>query len=332
MIDLRSDTVTRPSAAMLEAMTSAELGDDVYGEDPTVNALENLAARMTGKEAALFATSGTQTNLLGLLAHCERGHEYIVGHEAHTYMYEGGGAAVLGSIQPCPLPFNARGELELEAVAGAIKPDDSHFAITRLVCLENTQAGKVLSLDYLQAYSELCLQRGLRRHLDGARAFNAAVALGVPIAQIAQYFDTVSLCLSKGLACPVGSVLVGDGETISRARRWRKMLGGGMRQAGLLAAAGIHALENHVARLAEDHANAARLAHALEELHGFKLAEQPQTNMVMLHPDMDLSTLSIFLTGNDVRISGHRWVLHRDVSDNDVGRLIELCTEFSQQQ
>jgi len=329
MIDLRSDTVTQPTPAMLEAMLGARLGDDVYGEDPTVNALEEYAAAITGKEAAVFAASGTQTNLMGLLSHCQRGHEYIVGHSAHTYMYEGGGAAVLGGIQPCPLPFNERGELPLDAVEAAIKPDDSHFAITHLVCLENTQAGKVLELDYLRRYRDLAVRYGLKRHLDGARVFNAAVKLGVPVDEICQYFDTVSLCLSKGLACPVGSLLVGDRETIGRARRWRKMLGGGMRQAGVLAAAGLYALQHNVQRLREDHEHAAKVAEALSALPHFTLAEAPQTNMVMLHPSMELEGLTQHLQERGIRISGRRWVFHQDVSSGDVNTLIEACRAYS---
>lgn len=328
MIDLRSDTVTRPTPAMRDAMHRAETGDDVYGEDPTVNALEALAAEMTGKQAAVFAPSGTQSNLIGLLSHCQRGHEYIVGQTAHTYMYEGGGAAVLGGIQPCPLPLAADGTLPLEAIEASIKPDDAHFAVTRLVCLENTQAGRVLPLDYLARYSELAQRHGLRRHLDGARLFNAAVALGVPARDICQHFDTVSICLSKGLGCPVGSVLAGDAETIRTARRWRKMVGGGMRQAGILAAAGIHALEHHVERLREDHERAIRVGRALAELPAFRLRENPQTNMVMLAADMDIPPLRAHLAEHGIRISGPRWVFHLDISDNDVERLLQACRDY----
>lgn len=329
MIDLRSDTVTRPSAAMLQAMMTAETGDDVYGEDPTVNELEALAARITGKAAALFVSSGTQGNLLALLSHCQRGDEYIAGQDAHTYRFEAGGGAVLGSIQPQPIPFNVRGELPLDDIDRAIKPDDQHFARTRLVCLENTRAGMVLSMDYLADFSAFVDQRGLRKHLDGARVFNAAVKLGVGVDEIAAHFDSVSICLSKGLAAPVGSVLVGDEQTISSARRWRKMLGGGMRQAGILAAAGIYALTHHVERLAEDHANATRVADALRQLPGFVLAGDPETNMVLLDmPTGDFSRLQKYLADNDVRISGQRWVFHRDISAADTDRLIELCRGF----
>ncbi len=328
MIDLRSDTVTRPTPEMRDAMLSARTGDDVYGEDPTVNELEESMALLTGKEAALFAPSGTQSNLLALLSHCQRGHEYIVGRTAHTYLYEGGGAAVLGGIQPNPLPFAPDGTLPLEAVVETIKPNDPHFAITRLVCLENTQGGKVLPLDYLRAYRDLMEEKGLRRHLDGARLFNAAVALGLPAAEICAHFDSVSLCLSKGLGCPVGSVLVGDRKLIANARRWRKMLGGGMRQAGILAAAGLHALCHHIDRLCDDHAKAARVARALAQLPTFTLAEEPQTNMVMLAANTPIPSLKDHLQDHGIVISGTRWVFHLDISDDDVDRLINACQSF----
>ena len=330
MIDLRSDTVTRPSPEMLAAMTSAETGDDVYGEDPTVNRLEALAADMTGKEAALFVSSGTQGNLLALLSHCERGDEYIAGQDAHAYRFEAGGAAVLGSIQPQPLPFNDRGELPLDRVAAAIKPKDAHFAKTRLLCLENTQAGKVLSLDYLREAADFAKAKGLAFHLDGARVFNAAVKLKVPVTDITGHFDSMSFCLSKGLAAPVGSLLVGDSALITKAHRWRKMLGGGMRQAGVLAAAGIYALENNVQRLAEDHQHATRLAEALENLPAFPLAALPETNMVHLALAGDkLRRLKAHLADKDILISGPRWVMHRDVADSDVEKVIDVCRSFS---
>jgi threonine aldolase len=329
MIELRSDTFTKPTPAMLAAMQAAEIGDDVYGEDPTVNELERYAAEITGMEAAVFAPSGTQTNLIALLAHCQRGHEYIVGQHAHTYLYEGGGAAVLGGIQPCPLPFNTRGEIPLEAIEAAIKPDDPHYAITRLLCLENTHNGKVLALDYLRHWSELAQRHDLRRHLDGARVFHAAVALDVPVSEITQHFDTVSMCLSKGLAAPVGSVLVGDRMTINSARRWRKMLGGGMRQAGYLAAAGLYALKHNIERLQQDHANAARVAAALDGLRGFELRETPQTNMVFLREDMKLEALMSHLSEWGIRICDNRWVFHQDVSDADTDRVIEACRSFA---
>lgn len=332
MIDLRSDTVTKPDADMLDAMFHAPVGDDVYGEDPTVNALETMVATLTGKQAALFVSSGTQSNLLALLCHCGRGDEYIAGQDAHAYRFEAGGAAVLGGIQPQPLPFNERGELDLDEVRRTIKPDDYHFAKTRLLCLENTQGGKVLAMDYLAEFASLADSYGLKKHLDGARAFNAAVKLSINIKEICRYFDTVSICLSKGLAAPVGSVLVGDQETIDSARRSRKMLGGGMRQIGYLAAAGIYALENNVARLEEDHGNASLLADSLQNLAGFDVKEEPQTNMVMLDlPANRFSKLKAWLADNKVTVSGQRWVCHKDVSTDDVHRVLELCREFSTQ-
>ncbi|MCG3208267.1 MAG: L-allo-threonine aldolase [Anaerolineae bacterium] len=280
-IDLRSDTVTLPSPAMRQAMAAAEVGDDVYGEDPTVNRLEALAAERLGKEAALFVTSGTQSNLLAIMSHCQRGEEYIVGQTAHTYRYEAGGAAVLGSIQPQPLDFEPDGTLNLQQVAAAIKPDDYHFARTRLLCLENTQGGKVLPLDYLAQAGALAKTHNLATHLDGARIFNAAVKQQVDVREIARHFDTVSVCLSKGLAAPVGSVLCGPAEFIKTARRWRKMVGGGMRQAGVLAAAGIIALTEMVERLSDDHANARRLAKGLAGIPGIAVElDSVQTNMV----------------------------------------------------
>ncbi|HMQ53121.1 MAG TPA: low-specificity L-threonine aldolase [Anaerolineae bacterium] len=280
-IDLRSDTVSLPSPEMRQAMATAELGDDVYGEDPTVNQLEALVAETLGKEAALFVSSGTQSNLLAIMSHCARGEEYIVGQTAHTYKYEAGGAAVLGSVQPQPLDFQPNGTLNLDQVKAAIKPNDYHFARTRLLCLENTQGGKVLPLDYQAEARALARAHGLAIHLDGARIFNAAVKLGVEVQTISRHYDTVSVCLSKGLAAPVGSVLCGPADFIDRARRLRKMVGGGMRQAGVLAAAGIIALTQMVERLGDDHVNARRLAEGLLVIPGFDLnLEMVQTNMV----------------------------------------------------
>lgn len=330
MIDLRSDTVTSPCPEMREAMASATVGDDVYGEDPTVNDLEALAASKMGKEAALFVSSGTQSNLLALLSHCERGDEFIAGQDAHSYKYEGGGAAVLGGIQPQPLHFNDRGELELEEIRACIKPDDFHFARTRLLCLENTQGGKVLAMDYIAKFAELADEYGLLTHLDGARLFNASVKLSIDIKEICSSFNTVSICLSKGLGAPIGSILVGDANTIAKAKRLRKMLGGGMRQAGIIAAGGIFALENNVDRLAEDHANASLLADSLQNLAGFALKEQVQTNMVMLDlPSGQFSKLKGWLSEHDIKLSGQRWVCHKDVSTADVEQIIGLCREFS---
>jgi threonine aldolase len=251
-----------------------------------------------------------------------------VGQTGHTYMYEGGGAAVLGGIQPNPIPFAADGSLPLDQIEATIKPDDVHFAITRLVCLENTQAGKVLPMEYLSRYSEMVRAYGLRRHLDGARVANAAVKLGVSLADICQHFDTVSICLSKGLGAPVGSLLVGDRETIRMSRRWRKMVGGGMRQAGGLAAAGIYALTHQFERLQEDHDKAARVAEALTAMPAFTLAETPQTNMVMLSNRMDIAHLRSYLAEKGINILGARWVFHLDISERDVDYLIDVCRDW----
>ena len=265
-------------------MSGADVGDDVYGEDPTVNELQDRVAAMLGKEAALFVTSGTQGNLCALLAHCGRGDEYIVGHHAHTYMYEGGGAAVLGSVQPQPVPTGDDGMIDLSAASAAVKAPDHHFARTRLLCLENTIDGKVLTLEQMEASAEVAVRHGLAHHLDGARLWNAAVALGVPPAAVAGLFDSVSVCLSKGLGTPMGSVLAGPAALIDEAHKWRKMLGGGLRQAGIMAAAGLYALDHHIDRLAEDHANAARLAAGLDAIDGVKI-DSCATNMVFIRLD-----------------------------------------------
>ncbi len=319
MIDLRSDTVTQPTPAMRQAMLDAELGDDVYGEDPTVTRLEQRLAGDLGLEAGLFVPSGTMSNLLGLLAHCERGDEYLVGQQAHTYKYEGGGAAVLGSIQPQPIEMAADGSLDLDLVRSYIKADDFHFARTRLLALENTMHGKVLPLAYLAAARAFTREHGLALHLDGARLYNAAVKLGVPVREISQHFDSVSICLSKGLGAPVGSVLCGDATLIAKARRWRKVVGGGMRQAGMLAAAGLHVLDHQVERLAEDHAHAAQLGTALAEL-GYQV-EPVQTNMVYLAMGNEAPALQAFLAERGIRISPAprlRLVTHLDVSADDI--------------
>lgn len=326
-IDLRSDTVTQPCAAMRAAMAQAPVGDDVYGDDPSVNRLQALAAELFGFEAALFAPSGTQTNLIALLTHCGRGDEYIVGQEAHTYKYEGGGAAVLGSIQPQPLAHQADGSLVLEDIAAAIKPDDFHFARSRLLALENTIGGRVLDLDYLRAATGLAHQRGLATHLDGARICNAAVQQGVSLKDAVQGFDSVSVCLSKGLGAPVGSVLCGSHSFIGQSLRWRKMLGGGMRQAGILAAAGIYALEHNVQRLAEDHTNALYLAQGLEAIPGLAV-QMSQTNIVYV--DLPLQCLSglaaaLHESGIIASVNAHmRLVTHKDVSRQDIAYVIEV--------
>ena len=328
-IDLRSDTVTRPSASMRAAIAAAEVGDDVYGDDPTVNALQARLAADLGFEDALFLPSGTQSNLVALMAHCARGDEYIVGMDAHTYKYEGGGAAVLGSIQPQPIPQAGDGTLPLAAVERAIKPLDPHFARTRLLCLENTWQGRPLPLDYLAQARALCDRRGLALHLDGARLYNAAVADGVAPREIARHFDSVSVCLSKGIGAPVGSVLVGSRALVSVARRWRKVTGGGMRQAGLLAAACLHALDHNVARLVEDHARAARLASALAALPDVEQVEQ-HTNMVFVTvAPAALPRLRDRAAAGHVRLSigdepRLRLVLHLDVAEADLDRVVSV--------
>lgn len=333
VIDLRSDTSTRPTESMSAAIADAEVGDDVYGEDPTVNHLESLAAEMMGTEAAVFATSGTQSNLLGLLAHCQRGDEYIVGQDAHTYKAEGGGAAVLGSIQPQPLDFETDGTLDLDKVAGAIKPDNIHYARTKLLCLENTRAGIVVPLDYLCKARKFTQDYNLQLHLDGARVFNAAVKLKLPVDEIAGQFDSVSFCLSKGLGAPVGSVLCSTTEVIKEARRWRKVLGGGMRQAGIIAAAGVFALTKHVDRLEEDHVNAALLAEGLNEIDELTIDYPPeQTNMVFIEVAESHSTiLSEHMKQGGILISSGtriRLTTHLDISRKDVYTVIKEFKKF----
>lgn len=331
-IDLRSDTVTRPTPDMLRSMTEAEVGDDVYGEDPTVNRLESFAADLLGKKAAIFCPSGTQSNLLALLTHCQRGDEYIVGQTAHTYKYEGGGAAVLGSIQPQPLLFESNGTLDLKKVADFIKPDNFHFARTRLLCLENTHNGKALPMAYLKEAHQFTNDNHLVHHLDGARVFNAAVKLGVDVKEITQYFDTVSCCLSKGLGAPVGSVLAGSRHQIDEARKWRKMLGGGMRQAGILAAAGLYALSNNVERLREDHENAHQLAEQLSEIDSVTIDQNMvHTNIVFAEFKADIYELAKFLKEKGILITVSnpcRMVTHLDVSKNNIRQVVEAVKTF----
>lgn len=332
VIDLRSDTVTQPTPGMLQAMTRAPLGDDVYGEDPTVNRLQAVLAERLGFAAGLFVPSGTMSNLLGLMAHCERGDEYIVGQQAHTYKYEGGGAAVLGSIQPQPLEVQADGSLDLQQVLAAIKPDDFHFARTRLLTLENTMQGKVLPLEYLAAARQLTHEQGLGLHLDGARLYNAAVRQGVDAQQITRHFDSVSVCLSKGLGAPVGSVLCGSRELIGKAARLRKMVGGGMRQAGVLAAAGLYALDHQVERLADDHANAARLGQGLAEL-GYSV-EPVQSNMVYVQIGERAAALKAHCAAHGITLSAAarlRLVTHLDVSAAQIEQVVEIFAGFIRQ-
>ena len=320
---------------MRAAMAAAEVGDDVYGEDPTVNKLQEATATLLGKEAALFVTSGTQGNLCGLLAHCGRGDEYIVGDHAHTYMYEGGGAAVLGSIQPQPVPTGDDGMIDLAAAEDAVKSPDHHFARTRLLCLENTTDGKVLTLEQMEASAALAARHGLSHHLDGARLPNAAVALGVSAAEVAAPFDSVSVCLSKGLGTPMGSVLAGPADLIDEARKWRKMLGGGLRQAGIVAAAGLYALEHHIDRLADDHANASRLADGLAAIDGVKI-DSCATNMVFIGVDDkehgDVANLQAGLTDRGIltrwKGSRARLVTHLDVTADHIETAIDAFAEL----
>ncbi|KFZ31130.1 threonine aldolase [Pseudidiomarina salinarum] len=326
MIDLRSDTVTRPSTGMRQAMADAPVGDDVFGDDPTVNAVQQRVAELTGKEAGLFASSGTQTNLLALLSHCQRGDEYLVGQEYHTYRYEAGGAAVLGGIVPQPFEVEADGTLNLQLVEKRIKPDDPHFPITRLLALENTHTGKVIPQQYMLKARKLADKHGLKLHLDGARIFNASVATGLDLAELAAPFDSVSLCFSKGMGTPIGSVLVGSKKLIQRAHRLRKMLGGGMRQAGIIAAAVDYALDHNFDRLADDHANALELASALKGLPGI-VVEPAQTNMVYVNFESLEAALNVsdHLRSKDIltaRSQRMRLVTHLNVSRSDIEQVV----------
>ena len=331
LVDLRSDTVTRPTAAMRDAIAAAPVGDDVFGDDPTVNALQIRIAEMLGFEAALFMPSGTASNLCALLAHCGRGDEYLVGQLAHTYRYEGGGAAALGGIQPQPITQQPDGTLALAEIEAAIKPDDAHFARSRLLALENTWNGNVLPAGYIEQAVALARRRGLATHLDGARLFNAAVASGVAAGQIAGQFDSVSVCFSKGLGAPVGSALCGSRDFIARAHRIRKQTGGGMRQVGLLAAAALYALDHHIDRLADDHALAQRLYDGLAALPGIS-ATAPHTNIVFAQvaggrgPALlaHLQARGVLATG----LIGLRFVTHLDVDAAGIARAIAAAAEF----
>jgi threonine aldolase len=340
--DFRSDTVTQPTAAMRAAMASAPLGDDVFADDPSVNALQEKIAALLCFEAALFMPTGTQSNLCGILAHCQRGDEYIVGQLAHTYRWEGGGAAVLGSVQPQPLNHQPDGTLALADIEAAIKPDDAHFAKTKLLTLENTWGGKLLPFAYVQAATQLARDKGLSRHLDGARLFNAATAQAAQkgtdayaeVRAIASCFDSVSVCFSKGLGAPIGSALCGSKEFIARAHRIRKMAGGGMRQAGMLAAAASHALDHHVQRLAQDHALAARLADGLQGIAGLEV-EAPQTNIVFVDlvgpARAQSAALQEHLKAQGVLITGLyrlRFVTHLDVDAAGVDRAVAAVRSF----
>ncbi len=330
--DFRSDTVTRPSKGMRAAMAAAEVGDDVYSDDPTVLRLQAVLAERVGKEAGLFVPSGTQSNLIALMTHCGRGDEYIAGQQAHCYVNEAGGAAVLGSIQPQPVTNQPDGTLALDDIEAAIKPEDIHFARTKLLALENTIGGKVVRLDYMKKATDLAHAKGLATHLDGARLFNAAVALGVGAADVAKGFDTVSVCLSKGLGAPVGSVLLGPKEFIEKANRNRKILGGGMRQSGILAAAGLYALEHNVDRLAEDHALAIELEKGLAKYAALNV-KPAATNMVFLDvTGADGVAFETFLKERGVAMHsryGHqRWVTHLDVGPADVAAALKVVAAF----
>ena len=330
-IDLRSDTVTEPSQAMRDAMPLAAVGDDVYGDDPTVNRLQEFGAELFGFEAGMFAPSGTQTNLIALMTHCGRGDEYLVGQEAHTYKYEGGGAAVLGSIQPQPIANQPDGSIAVADIGAYIKPDDMHFARTRLLALENTIGGRVLSQEYTAAATSFAHAQGLATHLDGARICNAAVKLGVSLRESVAGFDTVSVCLSKGLGAPVGSLLLGPKAFIEQGKRWRKMLGGGMRQAGVIAAAAHYALEHNVDRLADDHANAARLADGLRAVEGLTV-DTPQTNIFYIHMDpAACDGLRAAMAREQIRatVGPHtRLVTHLNITADDVEKVIRVISAF----
>ncbi len=342
-IDLRSDTVTKPTPAMRAAMAKAEVGDDVYGEDPTVNRLQEMAAEMMGKEAGLFVASGTMGNLAGILSHCQRGDEVIVGNKAHTFLFEAGGISVLGGVHSCQLPNQPDGSLALEDIEAAIRPDDPHDPITRLVCLENTHnrcGGVYQTPEYTRQVVEFAHERGLSVHLDGARIFNAAAAQRIAAKELAGPVDSVTFCLSKGLCAPVGSVLCGSKEFTRKAHRLRKMLGGGMRQAGILAAAGIVALETMTGRLVEDHARARKLADGLKQVPGLALdPEVPATNMVFLSlmPEVKSDANGIFTKlkrdGILAGVTGQRsfrLVLHYWIDDAGVEKTIAAFREAVQ--
>jgi threonine aldolase len=332
VVDLRSDTVTRPSAGMREAMARAEVGDDVFGDDPTVNRLQEHAASLFGFEAALLFPTGTQSNLAALMCHCQRGDEVILGMEAHSYRYEGGGLAVLGSIQPQVVANRPDGTLDLAQVEAAIKPDDPHFPKTRLLALENTITGRVLSRKYLQDAISLARKRNLAIHLDGARIFNAAAHEKTTVKALCAGFDSVSSCLSKGLGTPAGTLLLGKNEFIQTAKRARKILGGGMRQAGVLAAAGLYALENNVERLQTDHENAARLARGLRELGQ---EADLNTNMVLLKiPAGKAAGLGEHMKKNGVLVLARapmRLVTHLDVDAAGIDRALAAFRAFFRQ-
>lgn len=334
LLDFRSDTVTRPDTAMRDAMYAAEVGDDVYGEDASINQLEERAAELLGKPAGLFVSSGTQANLIAILTHAGRGDEYITGTHYHSYFYEAGGAAALGGVVPCTLPVDGWGRLDSDDLRNAIKPNDPHHPISRLLCLENTVNGQVQPLEHLTDLCAIAHQHEMITHLDGARLMNAAIASQTPASQIVSSFDSVSLCLSKGLGAPAGSLLCGGEDFIANARRWRKMLGGGMRQAGVLAAAGLYALEHNIDRLAEDHASARQLAESLDAINGVTVdLDKVDTNMIYIYlPEDKQPALPAYLRAKNIIISpakkGFRLVLHKDIPAPEASRLATDIAAF----
>lgn len=335
LLDLRSDTVTKPTAAMRQAMAEAEVGDDVFGEDPTINRLEAMAAEMLGKEAALFVSSGTMGNLTAVLAHCNRGDEIILGDRCHIFRSEQGGAAALGGIHPMAIRNQPDGTLDLEEIEANIRGDNEHFPVTKLICLENTHnfcGGRVLPTAYMDRVGDLAHEHGLKLHVDGARLWNAAVALGVSPARLLKNADTASVCLSKGLASPVGSLVVGDKAFIARARRMRKVAGGGMRQAGILAAAGIISITEMVERLGDDHANAKALAQGLAAIDGISIdTDSVETNLVffeLTREDMSAAQLVNGLAAHGVKLGASggrrmRAVLNYHISADDVAHVLD---------
>ena len=333
-MDMRSDTVTQPTAAMRRAMAEAEVGDDVYGDDPTVNALQDKVAKLLGKEAGLFVATGTQSNLCATLAHCQRGDEILVGDSYHIFRDEAGGAAVLGGVMMAPVSTTASGGMLPDDIAATVKPDDAHCAISRLLCLENTVAGNVQSAETINELAAVGRTHGLAVHLDGARLMNAVVKLDIPAAKLVAGVDTVSLCLSKGLGTPAGSVLVGPADFIRRAHRMRKLVGGGMRQIGVLAAAGIHALDHHVDRLADDHRNALHLAERLQQVKAINVdPDLVHTNMVFIGlPDGAADGLRKYLAEQGILLGGGsqqiRLVTHLDITRDDVDVLSEEISQY----
>lgn len=336
LIDLRSDTVTKPSQKMRSFMMNAEVGDDVYGEDPTVNFLEKTVAEISGKEQALFTATATQSNLLAVMSHCERGDECITGDTSHIYYWEGGGAAVLGGVQYQTVPYEHDATLDFTKIAGLIKPIDPHYVRSKLLCLENTKSGKVLPLAYLDAVKGFCAQNKLSSHLDGSRIFNAAVASKNSLQTLVKSFDSLTICFSKGLGAPVGSILCGSNEMISKARRWRKVLGGGMRQAGILAAACLYSLENNIDRLADDHENARILAEELSKIAEIEVdIESLQTNVLFFTPKKNYSELRAHLKERGIifptapRKNGQvRLLTHLDVSKKDIQKVSQEIKAF----